>query len=99
MKSIIHPASSRGGGDYGWLKTKYSFSFADWHDASRMGFGALRVLNDDHIEAGKGFDPHSHKDMEIVTIVTKGAVAHKDSSGGAGTVSVGEVQASLRVQA
>lgn len=58
-----------------------------------MGFGALRVLNDDHIEAGQGFDPHQHADMEILTIVTKGAVAHTDSGGGTGTVSVGEAQA------
>lgn len=58
-----------------------------------MGFGALRVLNDDHIEAGQGFDPHQHADMEIVTIVTKGAVTHTDSGGGTGTVSVGEAQA------
>lgn len=93
MKTLIHRADSRGGGDYGWLKTRYSFSFANWQDAERMGFGALRVLNDDHIEAGQGFDPHQHADMEIVTIVTKGAVAHTDSGGGTGTVSVGEAQA------
>jgi redox-sensitive bicupin YhaK (pirin superfamily) len=93
MKTIIHRADSRGGGDYGWLKTKYSFSFANWHEPSRMGFGALRVINDDWIAPDGGFDPHSHKDMEIITIVMKGAVAHEDSGGGKGVVKAGEVQA------
>lgn len=92
MKTIRFNADTRGGGDYGWLKTRYSFSFADWHDPARMGFGALRVLNDDVIAPGKGFSPHSHKDMEIITIVTRGAVAHEDSGGGKGVVSAGEVQ-------
>ena len=92
MKTIRFDADTRGGGDYGWLKTRYSFSFANWVDPNRMGFGALRVLNDDVIAPGKGFDPHSHANMEIITIVMKGAVAHEDSGGGKGVVHAGEVQ-------
>ncbi len=88
----IHKADARGTGEYGWLATRYSFSFANWFAPSRMGFGALRVLNDDRIAPGAGFPPHSHKDMEIITIVTEGAVAHTDSTGGAGVVRAGEVQ-------
>ncbi|MDB5265811.1 MAG: pirin [Parcubacteria group bacterium] len=92
MKTIRFDADTRGGGDYGWLNTRYSFSFANWIDKNRMGFGALRVLNDDTIAPGKGFDPHSHADMEIITLVMKGAVAHEDSGGGKGVVVAGEVQ-------
>ncbi len=92
MQSVFHPASERGVGEHGWLHTRFSFSFADWFNPNRMGFGVLRVLNDDVVEPEKGFDMHPHKDMEIVTIVTEGAVAHRDSMGNAFTVSVGEVQ-------
>ncbi len=92
MKTLLHKAVDRGQGDYGWLSTRYSFSFADWYDESRMGFGALRVLNDDVIVGGAGFPTHGHRDMEIITIVTEGAVAHKDNAGGNGVVRAGEVQ-------
>ena len=92
MKTIRFNADTRGGGDFGWLNTKYSFSFANWMDPNRMGFGALRVLNDDVIAPGKGFDPHSHADMEIITIPVRGAVAHEDDHGGKGIVTAGEVQ-------
>ena len=92
MKTVVHKASSRGGGDHGWLKTAHSFSFADWYDAERMGFGALRVLNDDVVAAGKGFGMHPHQDFEIITIVMKGAVTHEDSIGTHATVEAGEVQ-------
>ena len=92
MDKVIHRNSTRGGGDHGWLKTRYSFSFADWHDPHRMGFGKLRVLNDDSIAPASGFDMHSHRDMEIVTIVTKGAVTHKDNMGNTGTVPAGDIQ-------
>lgn len=92
MKTILHKKKDRGYADYGWLKTHYSFSFANWYDENKMGFGALRVLNDDVIAPGSGFGTHSHKDMEIITIVTNGAVAHKDSMGNHDVVRAGEVQ-------
>ena len=92
MKKILHHAQARGRGDHGWLQSRFSFSFADWYEPSRMRFGALRVLNDDQIAAGSGFPPHGHRDMEIITIVTNGAVAHKDSTGSDGVVGKGEVQ-------
>ena len=92
MKKVIHRADERGKGEHGWLKTRYSFSFADWHEPSRMGFGTLRVINDDTIAPDSGFGMHSHRDMEIITIVTGGTLAHKDSMGNVGTVSAGEVQ-------
>jgi len=92
MKVETHLANERGRGEYGWLTTRYSFSFADWYEPKRMGFGALRVLNDDRVAPESGFPPHSHRDMEIVTIVIKGAVAHEDSMGNTGIVQAGEVQ-------
>jgi quercetin 2,3-dioxygenase len=92
MAIHIHHADDRGKGDYEWLKTRYSFSFANWYNPARMGFGALRVINDDSIAPASGFPPHSHRDMEIITIVTKGTLTHKDSLGNVGTVRSGEVQ-------
>lgn len=92
MKSIFHPSVERGKGDYGWLTTRYSFSFSNWYDPTKMGFGALRVLNDDVIASGQGFGTHGHKDMEIITIVMRGAVAHKDSMGNEYVVNEGDVQ-------
>lgn len=89
---ILHKAAERGAGNYGWLTTRYGFSFADWYDPSRMGFGALRVINDDIIAPANGFGEHSHWDMEIITIVTRGTVTHKDSIGNAGAVPAGDVQ-------
>ena len=76
----------------GWLCTRYSFSFAEYHDASRMGFGVLRVINDDVIEGGKGFEMHPHRNMEIVTIVTDGTLKHEDSEGHKGIIKAGEIQ-------
>lgn len=93
MRMLFHKAEERGGGEYGWLSTRYSFSFANWYEPSRMGFGALRVINDDRIAPASGFGKHGHKDMEIVTIVTKGAVTHTDSMGNTGVVPAGDVQA------
>ena len=93
MKTIFHPHDKRGGGDYGWLTTRYSFSFSNCYDATKMGFGALRVLNDDVIAPGQGFGTHGHKDMEIITIVMRGAVEHKDSMGNEYVVNDGDVQA------
>lgn len=92
MKTIFHKNDERGKGDYGWLTTRYSFSFADWYDASKIGFGALRVLNDDIIAPNNGFGKHGHKNMEIITIVMKGTVSHSDSMNNTFDVHAGEVQ-------
>ncbi|MCR4368359.1 MAG: pirin family protein [archaeon] len=92
MKAIVHPSNSRGSADYGWLKTNYSFSFADYNNPERMGFGALRVLNDDTIAGAGGFDAHSHDNMEIVTIVLEGSLKHSDSMGNSGVIPAGDVQ-------
>lgn len=92
MKTVFHPASERGSADYGWLKPNYSFSFAGWHNPERMHFGALRVLNDDYIAGGGGFDTHAHDNMEIVTIPLSGALAHRDSMGNYSIIRAGEVQ-------
>lgn len=92
MQSIIHRSDSRGRADYGWLSTRYTFSFAGYHDSSRMHFGALRVLNDDWIEGGKGFDTHPHDNMEIVTIMLNGELKHSDSMGHTEILKRDEVQ-------
>ncbi|MDO8624157.1 MAG: pirin family protein [bacterium] len=92
MKIILHKAKDRGSGEHGWLSTRYSFSFASWYEPSRMGFGALRVINDDTIAPENGFGEHGHRDMEIVTIVTQGAVTHADSMGNHAEVKASEVQ-------
>ncbi len=92
MKKLLHRANTRGKGEHGWLSTRYSFNFSDWYDPSRMGFGALRVLNDDIIAPASGFPMHGHKDMEIITIVIKGSLTHRDSLGNIGHISEGEVQ-------
>jgi hypothetical protein len=86
------PAEARGGADFGWLKANYAFSFARWYNPERMGFGKLRVLNDDYIAGGTGFPSHPHENMEIVTIILEGALRHEDSSGHSGTVRPGDVQ-------
>ncbi len=92
MKTILHKSETRGLTSAGWLVGRHSFSFNNWYNPERVQFGALRVLNDDLIMPGEGFPPHSHENMEIVTIPLKGSVAHEDSSGGSGVVTVGEVQ-------
>jgi len=78
--------------DHGWLKACHHFSFADYYDPDRMGFGPLRVWNDDHIKAGAGFPTHPHRDMEIITYVRRGAVSHEDSLGNRGRTEAGQVQ-------
>jgi quercetin 2,3-dioxygenase len=88
----VRPFTRLGGFENDWLNTHYHFSFADYHDPARMGFGRLRVWNDDEIAAGTGFDPHSHRDMEIVTYVRKGAITHRDSLGNEGRTDAGDVQ-------
>jgi len=92
MKKTIHKADSRGRADFGWLKANYYFSFANYYDPSRIHFGMLRVVNDDYVEGGMGFSPHPHNDMEIITIPHTGMLAHKDSTGGQGLITAGEVQ-------
>ena len=92
MSLMIHRANERGIAEHGWLHSRFSFSFAEYHNPKRMGFGALRVINDDVIEAGEGFGMHPHRDMEIVSIVTKGCLIHKDSFGNHGEIHAGEIQ-------
>jgi len=75
-----------------WLDSRFHFSFADYHDPARMGVGALRVWNDDRIEPGTGFDPHPHREMEIITYVRCGAISHRDSLGNQGRTAAGDVQ-------
>lgn len=81
MKAKIFKANQRGHADYGWLQANYSFSFANYHDAERIQFGALRVLNDDFIEGGAGFAEHPHRNMEIISIPLRRGLKHKDSMG------------------
>ena len=88
----LFKASERGADRLDWLDTRYSFSFAGWHDPSRMGFRSLRVLNEDRIAPGMGFGRHSHRDMEILTVVLDGALAHEDSSGSKAILRAGDVQ-------
>lgn len=83
---------SLGGADHGWLKAKHHFSFAGYNDARRMGWGALRVWNDDTIASQTGFPPHPHADMEIITYVREGAITHRDSLGNEGRTEAGDVQ-------
>lgn len=92
MEKVLHRAAERGVGDHDWLKSRFSFSFAHWYEPTRMGFGALRVINDDVIAPASGFGAHSHQNMEIITIVMQGTVTHKDSIGNIGTVPAGDVQ-------
>jgi quercetin 2,3-dioxygenase len=92
MSTLIHHSNERGIAEHGWLSSRFSFSFAEYHNRDRMGFGALRVINDDIIKAGRGFEMHPHRDMEIITIVTKGALKHKDSEGNHGLIHAGEIQ-------
>lgn len=89
---ITHLSDSRGLADHGWLKSRHTFSFADYYDPQRMGFGALRVINDDSVSPGKGFGSHPHRDMEIISIPLEGSLKHMDSEGNATTIQKGEVQ-------
>ena len=86
------PFTGLGTADEGWLKARYHFSFAGYRDAERMGWGALRVWNDDEVAPGAGFPPHPHADMEIITYVRTGAITHQDSLGNKGRTGAGDVQ-------
>ena len=88
----IRPFATLGHANHGWLDARHHFSFADYHDPERMGWGAIRVWNDDKIAAQSGFPPHPHRDMEIVTYVRSGAITHQDSLGNKGRTGAGDVQ-------
>jgi redox-sensitive bicupin YhaK (pirin superfamily) len=88
----IRPFATLGHADHGWLNARHHFSFANYHDSARMGWGAIRVWNDDEIAARSGFPPHPHADMEIITYVRTGAISHQDSMGNQGRTAAGDVQ-------
>jgi redox-sensitive bicupin YhaK (pirin superfamily) len=88
----IRPFESLGHADHGWLDAHHHFSFANYYDPARMGWGAIRVWNDDRIAAKTGFPPHPHRDMEIITYVRTGAITHQDSMGNKGRTAAGDVQ-------
>lgn len=93
MKSILHLADSRGQASFGWLESYHTFSFGHYYNEERMGFGALRVINDDVISPSTGFKTHPHRDMEIVSIPLRGGLRHKDTIGNEYVIKKGEVQA------
>jgi redox-sensitive bicupin YhaK (pirin superfamily) len=92
MRMTIRRAEARGAARLSWLDSRHSFSFGDYHDPEHMGFGPLRVINEDRVAPGAGFPTHPHRDMEIISYVLEGALAHRDSTGGGALVRPGEVQ-------
>ncbi len=92
MTQILHKAASRGLADHGWLLSRHTFSFANYHNPERMGFGLLRVINDDIVQPDLGFDAHPHQNMEIISIPLVGALRHQDSMGNKHVITAGDVQ-------
>jgi len=92
MKIVLHKAETRGHANHGWLETYHTFSFANYNNPKRMHFGALRVLNDDRVDEGKGFGMHPHDNMEIISIPLEGDLEHKDSMGNVAVIREGDVQ-------
>lgn len=92
MKTIVHKSNTRGHAHHGWLNSYHTFSFAGYHNPERIHFGALRVLNDDVVKGGAGFGAHPHDNMEIISIPLRGALEHRDNTGGHGIIKSGEVQ-------
>ncbi|MDF1573820.1 MAG: pirin family protein [Bacteroidales bacterium] len=92
MNTVLHKADTRGHADFGWLDSYHSFSFADYYNPERMHFGALRVLNDDRVAGGRGFEKHPHDNMEIISIPLKGDLEHKDSLENVAVIKEGDIQ-------
>src|SRR5512133_742964 len=90
--TILHKAATRGHANHGWLNSFHTFSFANYYDPERVHFGALRVLNDDTVEAGMGFDTHPHDNMEIISIPLEGDLEHRDSMGNSSVIRYGDIQ-------
>src|SRR5918998_5236132 len=88
----VRPSSERGSSKFNWLDSRHTFSFGDYYDPKHVAYSSLRVINEDRVNPGAGFPTHSHRDMEIITYVLEGALAHKDSTGSSSVIRVADVQ-------